>query len=296
MDYNTLIESMSFDSFYDGVFSDPKKGDYKKIGFKTVLINGERFIQFSLFKNNQVFHENMDLEEARIFLKDQRNFKQLLFRDIENDYHIFFNDDKIRIKKKQSIKSLPDGNHNRIKEYILPEGEKVDFLIELGVMTAEGRVVKKYFHKFKQINKFLEFIDNEVKDFNKEKINCLDFGCGKSYLTFAMYYYFRKKGFKEIKIVGLDLKQDVVQKMNELAKKLNYTGLEFLPKDIREYSIGEEVDLLVTLHACDTLTDIALKNAAEKKIKTILSVPCCQHELFDQLENRDFNPILEYGI
>ncbi len=163
-------------------------------------------------------------------------------------------------------------------------------------MTAEGRVVKKYFHKFKQINKFLEFIDNEVKDLSKTKINCLDFGCGKSYLTFAMYYYFRKKGFKEIKIVGLDLKKDVIQKMNELAKKLNYTGLEFLPKDIREYSIGEEVDLLVTLHACDTLTDIALKNAAEKKIKTILSVPCCQHELFDQLKNRDFNPILEYGI
>lgn len=206
---------------------------------------------------------------------------------------------KVTIKKKQKkAKMRPlDLNHNRKKQYILQEGVPVPFLQDLGVMTEEGKIVHARFDKFRQINRFLEFIEDILPQFDSgRELTILDFGCGKSYLTFAMYYYLHELKEYDIRIIGLDLKKEVIRHCNELSEKYGYEKLRFLEGDIADYTGVNKVDMVVTLHACDTATDYALAKAVGWDAKVILSVPCCQHELNRQIRNEVLEPVLRYGL
>ena len=187
--------------------------------------------------------------------------------------------------------------HNRQKNYLLKEGIPVPFLVDLGVMTPEGKIVRSRYDKFRQINRFLEFIEDILPKLHRERENrIIDFGCGKSYLTFAMYHYLKIiKGYS-IHVVGLDLKKDVIGRCNMLAEKYGYDRLSFYCGDIADYEGVEQADMVVTLHACDTATDYALEKAVRWGAKVILSVPCCQHELNRQIKNDLLKPVLGYGI
>lgn len=203
----------------------------------------------------------------------------------------------IKVKKHPAQETVRIQAHNRVKQYILKEGTAVPFLVDLGVMNREGKIHNTSYDKFKQINRFLEFIEDICPVLNRNReISMIDFGCGKSYLTFAMYYYLHeKKGF-DLRITGLDLKEDVIARCNALAEEFGYEKLKFLHGDIADYEGTDQVDLVVTLHACDTATDYALEKAVRWNASVILSVPCCQHELNRQIKNETLAPILEYGI
>ncbi len=187
--------------------------------------------------------------------------------------------------------------HNRQKNYILTEGCPIPFLVDLGVMTPEGKVVNVRYDKFRQINRFLEFIEDVLPNLPKEReITVIDFGCGKSYLTFAMYYYLHELRQYKVRITGLDLKEDVISRCADLAVRYGYEGLHFCKGDIASYQGAENVDMVVTLHACDTATDAALKKAVDWGARVILSVPCCQHELNKTISNDMLAPVLRYGL
>ena len=187
--------------------------------------------------------------------------------------------------------------HNRVKQYILKEGVPVPFLIDLGVMNGQGKIVHARYDKFRQINRFLEFIEDILPQLNKNKENVIiDFGCGKSYLTFAMYYYLKEVKGYPVRIIGLDLKEDVIRHCSDLAVRYGYEKLSFTCGDIASYEGVDHVDMVVTLHACDLATDYALEKAVGWGAKVILSVPCCQHELNRQIHNPVLQPVLEYGL
>ncbi len=187
-------------------------------------------------------------------------------------------------------------SHNRTKNYILPEGEPVDFLIRLGVQTPDGRITKNRYDKFRQINRYLEFIEDVLEELPKDRtIHLVDFGCGKSYLTFATYYFLHVKAGLDLQVTGLDLKEDVIRNCNALAKDLGYEGLSFRQGDISAYE-GERADVVISLHACDLATDYALEKAVKWNAKVIMAVPCCQHELNRQMKSDVLKPALKYGI
>ena len=207
---------------------------------------------------------------------------------------------KITVKTKKNIcgKKEIDLSHNRVKKYILEEGIPVPFLIELGVQTAEGKIVRAKYDKFKQINRYLEFIRDVLPVLPKDRtVNIIDFGCGKSYLTFAMYYYLKVLNKYDIRVIGLDLKDDVIEKCNRLSEKFGYSdALKFIRGDISTFEGDYQPDMVVTLHACDTATDYALEKAVRWGAKVILSVPCCQHEVNKQIECKELESILKYGL
>ena len=203
----------------------------------------------------------------------------------------------VKTKKHPVSEPVQIQAHNRVKQYILKEGVPVPFLEDLGVMNEKGKIITSKYDKFRQINRFLEFIEDILPQLARDReITILDFGCGKSYLTFAMYYYLHELKSYDIRIIGLDLKTDVIRKCNELAKKYQYDKLTFLEGNIADYTGAEEVDMVVTLHACDTATDFALAKAIGWNAKVILSVPCCQHELNRQMKNDVLSPIMNYGL
>lgn len=227
-------------------------------------------------------------------------FKQLQMMTKTVNYTILISKKgKVTVQKKgvKGETKKVDLSHNRSKKYILEEGVKVPFLYDLGVQTADGKIVKSRFDKFRQINRFLEFIEDILPQLAKDKeVTILDFGCGKSYLTFAMYYYLHELKGYDIRIIGLDLKKDVIRLCNELSEKYGYEKLKFLEGNIADYTGVDEVDMVVTLHACDTATDFALAKAVGWNAKVILSVPCCQHELNGQIQSDMLAPVLKYGL
>lgn len=239
-------------------------------------------------------------EACEKMLEAMENMKQMQLVTVDAEFSVLISKKgKVTIKKKQKkAKMRPlDLNHNRKKQYILQEGVPVPFLQDLGVMTEEGKIVHARFDKFRQINRFLEFIEDILPQLDSgRELTILDFGCGKFYLTFAMYYYLHELKSYDIRIIGLDLKTDVIRKCNELAKKYQYDKLTFLEGNIADYTGAEEVDMVVTLHACDTATDFALAKAIGWNAKVILSVPCCQHELNQQMKNDVLSPIMNYGL
>lgn len=296
-----LQESLNIE-FLGATLSNPKSKDgVKKMKVRPMLKRDTLIFQCELFKNNQAFHENYEAAEAvEVLAKYMEDFKQMQLETKKFTATVLVSKKgKATIKKKQQACCTKevDLSHNRTKKYILQEGIQVPFLQDLGVMTADGKIVRTKFDKFRQINRFLEFVEDILPQLDKNReVTILDFGCGKSYLTFAMYYYLHELKQYDVRIIGLDLKKDVIKHCNELSEKYGYEKLRFLEGNIADYTGVNEVDMVVTLHACDTATDFALDKAVGWNAKVILSVPCCQHELNGQMKNELLAPIFKYGL
>lgn len=296
-----LEQSLNID-FLGATLSNPKdKNGITKVKVRPILKKDVLLFQCEEHKNNQAFHHNYETAEAvAILTKHMELFKQMQLETKQFKATVLVSKKgKVTIQKKQQtgcVKEV-DLSHNRNKKYILQEGMKVPFLQDLGVMTSEGKIVRTKFDKFRQINRFLEFVEDILPQLDKNKeIIILDFGCGKSYLTFAMYYYLHELKNYDVRIVGLDLKTDVIRHCNELSEKYGYEKLRFLEGNIADYTGVDEVDMVVTLHACDTATDFALDKAVGWNAKVILSVPCCQHELNGQMHSELLAPLFKYGL
>ena len=288
--------------FIGATLSNPKdKAGVIKLKVRPILKKDTLLFQCEAHKDNQVFHDNYEAEQAiEILAEYMEHFRQMQLETKKYRATVLVSKKgKMTIQKKRQegcVKEV-DLSHNRSKKYILQEGTAVPFLQDLGVLTTDGKIVRTKFDKFRQINRFLEFIEDILPQLAKDReITILDFGCGKSYLTFAMYYYLHEMKQYDVRIIGLDLKTDVIRHCNELGEKYGYEKLKFLEGNIADYTGVDEVDMVVTLHACDTATDFALDKAIGWNAKVILSVPCCQHELNGQIENEILRPIFKYGL
>lgn len=285
------------------VLSNPRDREKAFKGrIRPVLKKGNLVFQFEIFKGKQVFHENLEAKAAVDRACEwMEHFRQMqIDTKSERASVLISKKGKVTINRKKVTRpdqEKQDLSHNREKQYILKEGMDIPFLRDLGVMTQEGKIVRSRFDKFRQINRYLEFIEDVLPKLPKDReITILDFGCGKSYLTFAMYYFLHEMRGYEVRMVGLDLKEDVIEHCNALAEKYGYDHLHFLTGDIAQYEGMTKVDMVVTLHACDTATDYALAKAVSWGADVILSVPCCQHELNRQIENDILSPVLSYGL
>lgn len=284
------------------VISNPRNKsitEFTKIVIGPKVISGRVIYQAEQYTKTQVFHKNLENAELLEFITNVFElYKQInVFAD-SLDMEIKINKDGncyVSSKAHETTLIKPKEN-NRKKNYLLNEGMDIPVFVELGIFTKELKIVNSMYDKFKQINRFTEFVDDALKNFDKDEINIIDFGCGKSYLTFIIYYYLVEiKGIKA-NIVGLDLKTDVINKCNALAKKFGYTGLAFEVGDINGFKAPFDVDMVVTLHACDTATDYALYNAICWDASVILSVPCCQHEVNKQIKTDKLSALTKYGI
>ena len=278
-----------------------KDNKYNKINIELKENNkGKKYYQIEKFTDKQVFHENVDAVELEEVLIETiyNNYKQVSAWSNNTAFDLKISKKgKIFLgKKKSNNEKLVKKSHNKEKNYILKEGMIIEPLIDLGVFTKEGKVINSKYDKYKQINRFIEIIDDEIKKNNHEELTILDFGCGKSYLTFVLYYYFVKIKNIKVKMIGLDLKEDVIKKCNEIAKRYKYDDLHFELGDINGYKYENKVDMVITLHACDTATDYALYNAIKWNAKMIFSVPCCQHEFNKQIKPESLNILSKYGI
>lgn len=297
-----LLNDVLNKEFVQAILSNPRKKDgVLKIKVRPVEMRGKRIYQLESFTKTQAFHENLETEQAaERILSYMEEFRQMQLDSGNMEYTVLVSKKgKVTIQKHQAKggKKQADLSHNRSKKYILKEGIPVPFLQDLGVMTQDGKIVRTKFDKFRQINRFLEFIEDILPRLDqKREVTILDFGCGKSYLTFAMYYYLHELQNYDVRIIGLDLKKEVIRHCSELAVKYGYEKLTFLEGDIADYDGVDKVDMVVTLHACDTATDHALAKAVAWKAGVILSVPCCQHELNGQIRNDTLSPVLSYGI
>lgn len=293
------------------ILSNPSSKDgVIKICARPVLKNKTLLFQIEEYTKTQVFHKNLTAGDAGSYLTGKlssdtssqtASFKNALVETQSFTANVLVSKKgTITIKKKMNASAKQPKislSHNRKKKYILEEGIPVPFLIDLGVMTQNGNIVNAHYDKFRQINRFLEYIEDILPSLpTGRELRILDFGCGKSYLTFAIYYYLKVLKGYPVRITGLDLKEDVIRHCNELAVKYGYDKLEFLCGDIAYYDGCSQVDMVVTLHACDTATDYALAKAVGWGAKVILSVPCCQHELNKQMKNDLLSPVLHYGI
>ena len=306
MDYlemkDQFIQLISNKTLINATISQPrmKSNEVKRIKLKPIELKGEYHIQIEFQYERILKHENVKL------VNFTENFYKLIddFRQIQAE----FTDEKIHIQiskknkvlwktDKQQVKKQVNLSHNRKKQYLLDPEKPYPFLIRLGVQTEDGKVRKQKFDKFKQINRFLEFIDDSLKHLPQNKqIRILDFGSGKSYLTFALYHYLKVEKGYDLAVTGLDLKKEVIEECNNIAQDLKYDQLQFLVGDINDYNNEQEIDMVVTLHACDVATDMALARAVRWGAKVILSVPCCQHELNRQLKSPQLDMMLDYGI
>lgn len=297
-----IIDDIFIDEIIKVVISNKanKEYEYKKINIQKKENKGKDYYQIEKFTDKQVFHENIDIEEANIsvFNLMENKFKQLTAWSKEVTYDIKISKKgKVHLSKKRSNNIVVEKmSHDKEKNYILKEGMIIEPLIDLGVFSKEGKIINSKYDKYKQINRFIEIIDDEVKKKDYKELTIIDFGCGKSYLTFVLYYYFVYIKRIKVKMIGLDLKEDVIKKCNEIASRYNYTDLHFELGDINGFKYTNEVDMVITLHACDTATDYALYNAIKWNAKMIFSVPCCQHELNSQMHTENLSVLTRYGI
>jgi len=272
-----------------------KNQKYKKI----VLENKINHYMVNSYTDRRSFTANIDELAVLDTICDYiNNFKQINIFSTEFEFMIKISKaNKIFLTKtKNNNYTKLMVNNNREKNYILKENEIIEPLIDMGIFTKDGKIVKSMYDKYRQINRFIELIDDYIKNNNIKSINIVDFGCGKSYLTFVVYYYFRYIKNIDITMVGLDLKEDVIRKCNDTAKKYGYSSLRFEIGDINGYKPQMDVDMIITLHACDIATDYALFNAINWNVKMIFSVPCCQHEVNKQISPNKLPIITRYGL
>ena len=297
-DFESALPTLS-----KAVFSQPiDKTDYTKVSIRPVMLRGQLQYQLERFRDNKAYHQNVSGEELlKIAESDlEGRYRQALVvtDSATTQYSLKQNGSY----KKHTTASVPLPGavraHNREKEYILKEGENIPALVDLGIFTQDFKIVRAKYDKYKQINRFIELIDHAFKDYGKKEITILDFGCGKSYLTFILYYYFAVKRGIQATIIGYDLKEDVVNRCGEIAKKYGYNGLEFVRADVtKDVLTDRNIDMIVTLHACDVATDFALHYAIQKKADFIFSVPCCQHEVNSSIhKGGDLDILLNHGI
>jgi SAM-dependent methyltransferase len=300
-----LLDICICDKLIDLTISGQKRKDENlpvKIKVRPIMLKDSMEYQASQYIGKKVIHENFNKEQLseHIISWLTADYKQAVFTLTDASAQILSGKKgnmTVKYKKAQEVRVQKSLSHNRTKKYVLPEGQPVDFLIDLGVMTKEGKIVQKRYDKYRQINRFLEFIEDILPQLDKTKEQTIiDFGCGKSYLTFAMYYYLKVLKGYDIRVIGLDLKEDVITNCNELRERYGYEKLDFYVGDIASYKDVEHVDMVVTLHACDTATDFALEKAVKWGAKVILSVPCCQHEANKTIDNELLKPVLKYGI
>jgi SAM-dependent methyltransferase len=306
-----LEKNIAQGSFIKGTISN-MKGDYpyKKINLKPVLIKDTLYVQLEQFKGNQAFHSNVTLEELQELLPTiLENFHQYLFLCSDAEYQILKNKKGFAIKEKKVKQHVPVSlEHNKKKHYLLPEDEPIEFLIHLGIMNKNGKVHKESYPKFRQINKYLEFIDDTVREMKEKNlvgdfIKIVDFGCGKSYLTFALYHYLKNIKQMQVEILGLDLKESVIAECNDIAQKLDFKELKFLTGNIKDFDHLKDIDLIFSLHACNNATDYSILKGLELGAKAILAVPCCQSEFNQKISQskeshlfQELNGIGKHGI
>ncbi|MBR5247763.1 MAG: SAM-dependent methyltransferase [Lachnospiraceae bacterium] len=314
-DLKELLANILNERLVQIVLSDSKdKEAASKVKVRPVLLKDRLVFQETLYRGTQVFHHNYDVEEvadriygmlvaARSTGQELPCFGQAQLVSLDQEATVLVSKKgKMTIKRKKLTASGLDAKagtlaHNKTKQYILQEGKPVDFLIGLGVQSPDGKVTKAKYDKFRQINRYLEFIEDVLTELPADRtIRIIDFGCGKSYLTFAMYYYLHVLNGRDIQVTGLDLKADVIDHCNELAAKCGYDKLHFEKGDISTYTGTDQVDMVVTLHACDTATDYALEKAIKWGAKVIMAVPCCQHEVNRQIHCDALKPVLQYGL
>ena len=302
-----LLEESLTGELYQMTAGGPRKKDGDiRLRVRPVMLGDRLLFQLENFRGNQVFHRNLAKEEAeQAVLEAMADFRQLSVKTRRFEAEAMVSKKgKVTVKRRETVPgqagNVPDPlrmAHNRKKKYILEEGKPVPFLVDLGVQTADGRTVKSRYDKFRQINRFLEFIADVMPILPKDRcVRIIDFGCGKSYLTFAMYYYLHELNGLDIRVTGLDLKEDVIRRCSGLAEKYGYRKLDFRQGDIADFEGEDRVDMVVTLHACDTATDYALYKAVKWNASAILSVPCCQHEVNRQIRNETLEPMLKYGL
>ncbi len=287
---------------FRAVLSNPrfKKEEVKRIDLRPVLKEDHFIYQATYHYLTKNAHENFSCSDIKALIQDllTNRFKQGVFFTSSADYHVLVSGKgQMTILKKKPLKAIDPFPHNRVKKGILLEGEMIPFLVELGVMNKQGRVIPAKQDKFRQINRFLEIISDIIDVFDPAlPLKIVDFGCGKSYLTFALYHYLVHQQKRKITISGLDLKVDVIKSCKAIAQKLGYSHLHFAVGDIANYEPSGAIDMVVSLHACDTATDAAIAQAIMWKAKVILAVPCCQHELYRQIQNSDMTSLLKHGI
>lgn len=305
-DIKDIILETSDEHLIQMVLSNPvDREQVSKIKIRPVIIKDKLLFQMSSFVGTKVLHDNLEKEALAdtICAMLPSKFLQMEIDGKTIRVTVLLNKKgTITIKKKNktvsdNLKINQSLKHNREKQYILSENEKIPFLVDLGVQSAEGKLIRAKYDKFRQINRYLEFIRDIIPALPQEReLTIIDFGCGKSYLTFAMYFYLHNMLGMNIKVIGLDLKEDVIKKCNELKDKYGYGGLSFQMGDISRFEGVDKVDMVVTLHACDTATDYALYKAVKWGAQVILSVPCCQHEMNAKMKNDELTPMIKYGI
>ena len=298
----TVLEELITTDFIQVILSNAQNPDaLSKVKMRPILLKDAFLVQETQYVGKQVLHKNVSLNDAKQHILEHmsKDFKQGLIQTSKEECTILVSKKgKMTIKrKKKVVSSQVDLDHNRQKQYILKEGEKIPFLMDLGIMNLEGKVVSAKYDKFRQINKYLEFIRDIIPKLPKDRtIRIIDFGCGKSYLTFAMYYYLHDVEKLPIEVIGLDLKEDVIRYCNQLAIRYGFTHLHFEMGDIAKFEGSDSVDMVVTLHACDTATDYAIEKAVKWGAEVILTVPCCQHEVNKQISSQALQPVLKYGL
>lgn len=297
-----LVERLLNKQLVAATISQPrmKSNDVKRVKLKPIELKGAYHIQLEYQYERILKHDNIELDLI------EATFDKLFddFRQFQGDFETESIQVQLSKKNKVLFKSTANAtakkanlSHNRKKNYLLDPDTPYPFLIRLGVQSPDGHVKKQKYDKFKQINRFIEFIHDSLDYLPKDRtIRILDFGSGKSYLTFALYHYLKVEQGLDIRVTGLDLKKEVIEECAQIAKDLQYDSLEFLVGDINDYNDESSVDMVVTLHACDVATDMALSRAVKWGANVILSVPCCQHELNNQIDSSPLDIMLQHGL
>lgn len=302
MELEELLNGVRQEGLISATLSSPrmKEESILKISIRPLVIKGKLMYQISKHDRQKVYHENLSPEACAAFVEESlQQYKQGVFSLKDAYFHILVDkQNKMTIiRKEQEAEACKLVPHNRQKNYVLQEGVVVPFLVTLGVMTSTGKVVAQKYDKFRQINRFLEMVRDVVEYLPKDRcVEIVDFGCGKAYLTFALHYYLHEIEKRKVRIQGLDLKKDVITQCQQLAERLKLEGISFAIGDINDFEHSGKVDMMISLHACDTATDAALEKAVKWEAGVILCVPCCQHELYSQIKSDSLETLLRHGI